>query len=110
MTVKRYKNSPNTTDVNNLLFQKVKITLFNGDVYEGYLRKTGDQTTKKNLNISIPKNYYFVSTSKFVNITVKKMIFRVSHIVTIEWTENSNLKQENNQKIKETKWEQETSK
>ena len=62
------------------LNEKVKVKLFDGDVIEGYLRKTGDDDFKNNPNLFIPKNYYFLTDGSLNCISC---LFRVSHIVKI---------------------------
>lgn len=64
------------------LKQKVKIELFDGDVIEGYLRKTGEEDFKNNPNlyISKSKSYYFL-TDETLNCV--SCIFKLSHIVKI---------------------------
>lgn len=63
------------------LKQKVKIKLFDGDVFEGYLRKTGEEDFKNNPNLYIPKNYYFVTDG---TLNCVSCIFKVSHVVKIQ--------------------------
>ena len=62
------------------LNEKVKVKLFDGDVVEGYLRKTGDDDFKNNPNLFIPKNYYFLTDG---NLNCISCLFRVTHIVKI---------------------------
>lgn len=62
------------------LNKKVKIHLSDGDKIEGYLRKTGEADFKNNLNLYIPKNYYFLTDGTLNCISC---VFRVSHVVKI---------------------------
>lgn len=62
------------------LNEKVKIKLFNGDVFEGYLRKTGEDDFKNNPNLYIPKNRYFLTDDSLNCISC---LFRVSHVVKV---------------------------
>lgn len=60
------------------LGRKVKIRLFDGEVIEGYLRKTGEEDFKNDPNLYIPRNLYFV-TDKDSSIC-RSCLFKVSHI------------------------------
>lgn len=60
------------------LGRKVKIRLFDGEVIEGYLRKTGEKDFMNDPNLYIPKNFYFLTDRKS-NIC-KTCLFKVSHI------------------------------
>lgn len=71
------------------LNKKVKITLFDDEIIEGYLYKTGSKELKNNPNLYIPRNYYFCSEYDISLIgsnwfTPHSCIFRVSHIKRIE--------------------------
>lgn len=56
------------------LGESVTISLYDGDKYSGILHKTGEESYKNNLNLYLPKNYYFV-----VNKAISP-IFRCSHV------------------------------
>lgn len=62
------------------LNEKVKIKLFNGDIFEGYLRKTGEDDFENNPNLYIPKNRYFLTDDSLNCISC---LFRVSHVVKV---------------------------
>ncbi|QLY77816.1 hypothetical protein [Clostridium intestinale] len=62
------------------LGKKVKIQITDGDIIEGYLRKTGENDFKNNPSLYIPKNYYFLTDGSLNCIS---FLFRVSHIVKI---------------------------
>ena len=61
------------------LGKEVKITLFDGDILEGELHKTGEEIFNNNPDLTIPKNYYFV-TNPEVEMSV---LFKVSHVTKI---------------------------
>lgn len=63
------------------LNEKVKVQLFDGDIIEGYLRKTGEYDFKNNPNLYIPKNYYFLTGG---GLNCVSCLFRVSHVVKIQ--------------------------
>lgn len=63
------------------LGKKVKIQLIDGDIIEGYLRKTGEDDFKNNPNLYIPKNYYFLTDGGSNCISC---IFRTSHVIGIK--------------------------
>lgn len=63
------------------LNKKVKVQLFNGDIFEGYLRKTGEDDFKSNANLYIPKNRYFLTDGTLNCISC---LFRLSHVVKIQ--------------------------
>lgn len=64
------------------LGERVKVKLFDGDIFEGYLRKTGESDFKNNPNLYIPKNYYFLTDGDLNCISV---LFKVSHVVKINY-------------------------
>lgn len=57
--------------------RKVKIRLFDGEVIEGCLRKTGEKDFKNDTNLYIPKNLYFLTDSESI---CRTCLFKVSHI------------------------------
>lgn len=63
------------------LNKNVKVKLFNGDVFEGCLRKTGSEDFKNNPNLYILKNRYFLTDN---NLNCISCLFRVSHVVKIQ--------------------------
>lgn len=63
------------------LGKKVKVTIFDGDEIEGYLRKTGDYDFKNNANLFIPKNYYFLVDDSLNCISY---LFRLSYVKKIQ--------------------------
>lgn len=64
------------------LGERVKVKLFDGDIFEGYLRKTGESDFKNNPNLYIPKNYYFLTDC---NLNCISVLFKVSHVVKIHY-------------------------
>lgn len=64
-------------ELEKLLNRMVKLELFDGDIIEGILKKTGDECFKDNPNLYIPRNYYVLVDDKLNNLSC---IFRVSHI------------------------------
>lgn len=56
----------------------VRIRLFDGEVIEGRLRKTGEKDFENDPNLYIPKNLYFLTDSE-TNIC-RTCLFKVSHI------------------------------
>lgn len=64
------------------LGEYVKIKLFDGDIFDGYLRKTGESDFKNNPNLYIPKNYYFLTDG---NLNTTSYLFKVSHVVKIQY-------------------------
>ena len=63
------------------LGQEVRIVLFDGDILEGELHKTGEETFNNNPDLTIPKNYYFVTNGK----VPRSVLFKASHITKLEW-------------------------
>ena len=63
------------------LNEKVKVKLFDGDVIEGYLRKTGEEDFKNIPNLYIPQNYYFMVNDESDCISY---LFRSSHVKKIQ--------------------------
>lgn len=55
----------------------VKIRLFDGEVIEGRLRKTGEKGFENDPNLYIPKNLYFLTDESNI---CRTCLFRVSHI------------------------------
>ena len=64
------------------LNEKVKVKLFDGDVIEGYLRKTGEEDFKNIPNLYIPQNYYFMVNDESDCISY---LFRSSHVKKIQF-------------------------
>lgn len=59
-------------DVEQYLGKQVVVILWSGDDYTGELHKTRDKSCEGDMNLMIPKNYYFCAGSN--------TIFRCSHI------------------------------
>lgn len=59
------------------LGRRIKVRLFDGAEYEGYLRKSGDERYRNDPNLYLQKNYYFLTDDYGV---CKTCLFRVSHI------------------------------
>ena len=64
----------------NYLNENVKVTLKDGDVLSGKLKKTGLEEFEDDLNLYIPRNYYFIEFVKGSH----SCLFRKSHIRKIE--------------------------
>lgn len=64
------------------LGEYIKIRLYDGDIFNGYLRKTGESEFKDNPNLYIPKNYYFLTDC---NLNTTSCLFKVSHVVKIQY-------------------------
>lgn len=60
----------------------VKVILFDGTILKGYLQKTHDEKFKRNNNLYIPRNHYFVTGTETSDDA--DMIFRCSHVRKIE--------------------------
>lgn len=60
---------------------KVKVGFSDGDEFEGYLRKTGENDFKNIPNLYIPRNYYFITNS---NLECISYLFRSSHVKKIQ--------------------------
>lgn len=71
----------NRQELEKNLGKKVEIKLFDGDIFEGMLSKTGEEKFKRNNNLYIPRNYYFLTDNKFNCISC---LFRVSHITKLK--------------------------
>ena len=67
--------------VEKYLNKKVKVQLFDNDVIEGYLRKTGDDDFKNNPNLYLPRNYYFMVNDEPDCVSY---LFRSSHVKKIQ--------------------------
>lgn len=65
----------------SFLRHKVKITLFDGDMYIGFLYKTGSEKFVDEPNLFIPKNYYVLLDE---NDNCVSCIFRTSHVKNIK--------------------------
>ena len=59
------------------LKKNVKIKLFDGEEIKGYLRKSGEEDFKNNLNLFIPRKFYFL-VDKDLNCI--SCLFRISHV------------------------------
>ncbi len=62
--------------------RKVKIRLFDGEIIEGYLRKTGEEDFRNNPNLYIPKNLYFLTDG--ISNESRTCLFKVSHIRSLK--------------------------
>lgn len=66
------------TELEKHLGNRVKITIFDGTIIEGFLHKTGEESFKNNPNLYIPHNYYFC-TARGSQKPIS-CLFKVSHI------------------------------
>lgn len=64
------------------LGNRVKITVFNGTVIEGYLHKTGEESFKNDANLYIPRNLYFCTARQSQKVI--SCLFKVSHIKNLK--------------------------
>lgn len=69
----------NRNEFEMFLGKEVRIVLFDGDILEGELHKTGEETFNNNPDLTIPKNYYFVTNGK----VPRSVLFKVSHVTKI---------------------------
>lgn len=58
--------------------KNVEVTLFDGDVIQGYLRKTGTEEVKNTPELYLRRGYYFLSGKDVYDC--RSCLFRVSHI------------------------------
>lgn len=63
------------------LNEKVRVKLFDGEIIEGHLRKTGEEDFKNNPNLYLPKNYYFLTDG---GLNCISSLFKVSHVIKID--------------------------
>ena len=70
-------------DFEKYLGEFVSLKLFDGSCICGVLRKTGEEAFRNNPNLSIPRNYYFVTKTKESNVCAS-CLFRVSHVKKIK--------------------------
>lgn len=66
------------TELEQHLGKRVKITLFDETVIDGFLHKTGEESFKNEPNLYVPRNYYFCTASQ--SQVPISYIFKVSHI------------------------------
>lgn len=64
-------------DLEKYIGLKVCITLFDKDVIEGELHKTGEERFKNDINLYLPKNLYFCIPSR-------SCLFRCSHVIKLK--------------------------
>lgn len=69
-------------ELESYLGKKVEVTLSDGDVTQGYLRKTQDEAFKNNPNLYLPKNYYFTTASEHT-LSENSVLFRSSDVKKI---------------------------
>ena len=69
-------------ELEKFLGKKVEVKLFDDDVIQGVLHKTGEEMFKNNLNLYIPKNRYFLTND---NDECISYLFRSSHVKKINW-------------------------
>lgn len=60
------------SELEKYLGKNVRITLFDNEVIEGELHKTGEEMFKNDPNLYIPRKFYFVTNTN--------LIFRSSHV------------------------------
>ena len=64
-------------ELEKYLGKRVKITLFDGEMFEGELHKTGEERFKDDPNLYIPQKRYFC-------INPQSCLFRSSHVTKIK--------------------------
>lgn len=67
--------------------KNVEIKLFDGEMIQGYLKKTGGEELKSDPDLYYPKNLYFLAY-KDTNVC-KSCLFRVSHIKSLKVLQES---------------------
>lgn len=65
------------------LGKMVEITLFDGSIYKGCLRKSHDEMFKNDANLYVPINRYFVTTDRESKICIS-CLFKISHVKTVK--------------------------
>lgn len=63
-------------DLEKYIGQKVRVILFDNEIIEGELHKTGEERFKNNPNLYIPQKLYFC-------INPQSCLFRCSHVIRI---------------------------
>lgn len=71
------------SDLEQYLGKFVEIKIFDGDVFKGFLHKTGEEQFKNNPNLYLCKNFYFV-TGKSESTVCISCVFRTSHVKSIK--------------------------
>lgn len=66
------------TELEKYLGEKVKITLFDGDIITGILHKTGESCFEDNPNLYIPRGYYVCVNDTYAGS--HSCLFKISHI------------------------------
>lgn len=64
------------------LGKKVVVTLFDGEIISGYLRKTGDEMFRENPDLYLRVNRYFM-TDEPTSKRCISCLFRSSHVKTL---------------------------
>lgn len=61
--------------------KKVEVTLFDNEIVNGELHKTGEEQFKNDANLYIPHNYYFIVNRQGLNgFAETSCIFKSSHV------------------------------
>lgn len=68
------------TELEKYLGQKVEIKIYSDEIFKGILHKTREEMFKNNLDLYLPKNYYFCTNNNGECISC---LFRVSHVKKI---------------------------
>lgn len=80
---KKDKKKMKRVELEKYLSEFVSLKLCDGSSICGVLRKTGEEAFRNNLNLYIPRNYYFVTKTKESNVCTS-CLFRVSHVKKIK--------------------------
>ena len=71
------------SDLEQYLGKFVEIKIFDGDVFKGFLHKTGEEQFKNNPNLYLCKNFYFVTGTSESTVCIS-CVFRTSHVKSIK--------------------------
>ena len=69
------------SELEKYLGKSVCVKLFDGDMYNGILHKTGEEMYADNPNLYIPRNWYFIADS---NNELVSCIFRTTHVISLK--------------------------
>lgn len=67
----------NREQLEKYLKKKVKIKIFTGEEFEGFLRKSGEIEFDNNPSLFLRRNYYFLVDK---NLNCISCLFRTSHV------------------------------
>lgn len=67
------------SDLESHLKEKVEIKFFDGDIFKGFLQKTGTEEFKRNPNLYLMHNWYFLTPTENSTECISPL-FRVSYV------------------------------